>query len=146
MTAAGYDFVVISPSEGAEVGEPDGDPTSVYVSRLAVQKAADVAARVDQPSLIIACDTVADCDGVVLGKPRDREHARQMLEMLSGRQHSVWSGLCVWESATGQFDVQSECSLLTMQPLCSGMVEEYLDSGAWEGKSGPSVIKMACPG
>ncbi len=136
MREAGYEFTVIAPSEGAESGEPDGDATSVYVSRLAVQKAADVAARVDVPSIIIACDTVAECQGVVLGKPRDREHAREMLQLLSGREHSVWSGLCVWNSATGEFDIQSERSVLTMQPLSDALIEEYLDSGAWEGKSG----------
>lgn len=136
MTEAGYDFVVIAPSEGAEAGEPDGDATNIFVSRLAVQKAADVAARVDVPSVIIACDTVADCDGVVLGKPRDRAHAREMLQMLSGREHSVWSGLCVWNSATSEFDVQSACSVLTMQPLDDELIEDYLDSGAWQGKSG----------
>lgn len=136
MTAAGYEFTVIAPSEGAESGLPDGDPTSVYVTRLAVQKAADVAARVEVPSLIIACDTVADCDGVVLGKPSDREHAREMLRTLSGREHCVWSGLCVWNSATGEFDVQAERSILTMQPLADAMIEEYLDSDAWQGKSG----------
>ncbi len=136
MTEAGYKFTVIPPSEGAESGEPDGDPTSVFVTRLAVQKAADVAARVQDPALVIACDTVADCDGVVLGKPRDREHAREMLRLLSGREHSVWSGLCVWDTASSEFDVQAECSILTMQPLTDELIEEYLDSGAWQGKSG----------
>ncbi len=101
-----------------------------------MQKAADVAARVQDPALVIACDTVADCDGVVLGKPRDREHAREMLRLLSGREHSVWSGLCVWDTASSEFDVQAECSILTMQPLTDELIEEYLDSGAWQGKSG----------
>ncbi len=136
MTEAGYEFTVIPPSEGAESGEPDGDPTSVFVTRLAVQKAADVAARVQDPALVIACDTVADCDGVVLGKPRDRAHAREMLRLLSGREHSVWSGLCVWDTASSEFDVQAECSILTMQPLTDELIEVYLDSGAWQGKSG----------
>ena len=126
----------LRPAKGRRAGEPDGDPTSVYVSRLAVQKAADVAARVTEPSIIIACDTVAECQGVVLGKPQDRQHAREMLQLLSGREHSVWSGLCVWNSATGEFDIQSACSILKMQTLSEDLIEEYLDSGAWEGKSG----------
>jgi len=136
LSDAGYTFEVIAPSEGAESGEPDGDPTSVYVARLAVQKAADVAARVTEPAIIIACDTVADCDGIVLGKPRDQAHARQMLQLLSGREHMVWSGLCLWNSATAEFDVQTACSVLTMQPLTDALIEDYLESGAWQGKSG----------
>ncbi len=136
LTLAGYAFEVIAPSEGAESGEPDGDPTSVFVTRLAVQKAADVAMRVHQPATIIACDTVADCDGEVLGKPRDRDHAGQMLKKLSGRVHEVWSGLCVWQTTSGEFDVQPVCSRLQMAELSDGMIEAYLDSRAWEGKSG----------
>ncbi|MCC6510776.1 MAG: septum formation protein Maf [Pirellulaceae bacterium] len=136
LTEAGYQFEVIAPSEGAEDGDPAGDPTSVFVTRLAVQKAADVAMRVTEPALIIACDTVADCDGVVLGKPVDRDHAQSMLRMLSGREHSVWSGLCVWESASGEFEVESARSILHMAELSDQMIEEYLDSGAWLGKSG----------
>lgn len=136
LTAAGYDFEVIAPSEGAESGEPDGDPTSVYVARLAVQKAADVAARVSEPACIVACDTVAECNGTVLGKPADRADAERMLRMLSGRQHSVWSGLCLWDTRTQEFIVESVCSVLTMSELSDGMIVQYLDSGAWEGKSG----------
>ena len=136
LREAGYDFEVIAPSEHAESGEPEGDPTSVYVARLAVQKAADVAARVSDPARIVACDTVADCDGVVLGKPSDRAHAESMLRMLSGREHMVWSGLCIWNIPTQEFRVESECSILTMAPLSESMIEAYLDSGAWQGKSG----------
>jgi septum formation protein len=136
MSQAGFEFEVIAPSHGAESGEPEGDPTSTYVMRLAVQKAADVAMRVDGDALVIACDTVAQCNGIVLGKPADRDHAESMLRMLSGRRHSVWSGLCLWQTASGEFDVQAEESVLEMAPLTDRMISEYLDSGAWEGKSG----------
>lgn len=136
LTVAGYNFEVIAPSEEAEVGEPDGDPTAVYVTRLAVRKAADVAARVAGQACIIACDTVAECNGTVLGKPADRAHAETMLRLLSGKEHSVWSGLCVWNTDTGEFRVESEQSVLRMAQLSEPMIEDYLNSGAWQGKSG----------
>ena len=136
LSAAGYEFEIIPPNEDAESGEPDGDPTSVYVARLAVQKAADVAARVTWPAIVIACDTVAECDGQVLGKPIDRQHAEAMLRLLSGREHTVWSGLCVWDTQSQEFQVESEASVLTMAPLSETMITAYLDSGAWQGKSG----------
>jgi septum formation protein len=136
LAAAGYDFEVIAPREGAESGGPDGDATADYVARLAVQKAADVAARVTQPACIIACDTVAECDGEVLEKPIDRRDAERMLRMLSGREHVVWSGLCLWDTRTQEFIVESISSVLTMSRLSDEMIERYLDSGAWEGKSG----------
>lgn len=136
LSEAGYQFEVIVPSENAESGEPEGDPTSIYVTRLAVQKAADVAARVSGPACVIGCDTLADCGGTILGKPRDRAHAESMLRLLSGRKHTVWSGLCLWNTATHEFRVDSDCSELTMAPLTDRMINDYLDSGHWQGKSG----------
>lgn len=136
LAAAGYQFEVITPSEEAESGGTQGDPTAAYVARLAVQKAADVAARVSEPACIIACDTVAECGGIVLEKPLDRADAERMLRMLSGREHMVWSGLCLWDTRTQEFVVESICSVLRMEPLSDEMIERYLDSGAWQGKSG----------
>lgn len=145
MTDAGYEFEVIAPSEGAESGEPDGDTTEVYVTRLAVQKAADVAVRVTGAAIIIACDTVAECNGQVLGKPRDRDHAREMLQLLSGREHAVWSGLCVWDTSSGEFQVEAVLSTLVMDELTEDMIEDYLDSGAWQGKSGAFGYQDSLP-
>lgn len=136
---AGYEFEVIVPSEEAESGGPDGDSTDVFVTRLAVQKAADVVVRVnptEDETYVIACDTVADCDGIVLGKPSSRADAERMLRLLSGREHSVWSGLCVWNATTSEFLIESVQSVLIMEVLSDAMIDEYLDSGAWEGKSG----------
>jgi septum formation protein len=59
-----------------------------------------------------------------------------MLRLLSGREHVVWSGLCLWSTASHEFRVESASSTLLMQPLSSQMIEEYLDTRAWEGKSG----------
>ena len=52
--------------------------------------------ELSEPTLIIACDTVAECQGTILGKPRDEDHARAMLEQLRGTRHRVYSGLCLW--------------------------------------------------
>ena len=56
--------------------------------------------------------------------------------MLSGREHSVWSGLCLWDTRTQEFIVESVCSVLKMSELSDEMIERYLDSEAWSGKSG----------
>ena len=46
-------------------------------------------------TLMIASDTVVACDGEILGKPRDRADAERMMRLLSGREHSVFSGIAV---------------------------------------------------
>ena len=136
MTAAGYEFVVVQPSETAECGICSRETTPELVARLALQKYQDVAPRLDSPAIVVACDTVADCMGRVLGKPEHREHAEEMLRLLSGRRHAVYSGLCVCSHPAGRPQLAVEKSELEMCKLTEQQIDEYLDSEAWFGKSG----------
>ncbi len=142
LAKAGYAFEIIAPSEHAECGVCSKETPGELVARLAWQKAADVAERLaaldamNQQRTIVACDTVAECLGQVLGKPRDAEHARQMLQLLSGREHRVYSGLCLWPLGGGKPQVRVERTTLRMDPLSDAQISEYLDSRMWEGKAG----------
>ena len=135
MTEAGYVFDVISPDESAEdEGSADELPL-LLVQRLARQKAADVAGRVSE-GIVIACDTVAQCEGKVLGKPRDRDHAREMLELLRGRLHNVHSGLCLWRRPDDVVRLRVETTRLVMDAVSDAELAAYLDTGEWKGKAG----------
>lgn len=137
LQQAGYAFEVVLPDDDAESGECEGESTAELVARLAYQKAANVSRKLEGLSaMIIACDTVADVDGQVLGKPRDRAHAEQMLRQLSGRQHSVLSGLCLWSLPDNRYRIQVATSVLLMDQLSEAQLQQYLDSGDWQGKSG----------
>ena len=137
LAEAGYRFRVVTPSAGAECGVCSGESPPELVARLAYQKAADVATRVERGrQIIVACDTMAECAGQLLGKPVDEEHARQMLELLSGREHRVYSGLCVWVTPDGEPRVEVARTTLRMDPLLAGDIDEYLATGLWEGKAG----------
>ncbi len=136
MSQVGYDYEVIPPSESAEDEAHSEESTPEYVARLAYQKARDILTQLDAPCVIVSCDTVADVDGEVLGKPRDRDHAEQMLRLLSGRIHSVYSGLCVWKIPDGIPEVRVAQSDLMMDQLSDAQIQSYLDSRAWVGKSG----------
>lgn len=135
LTEAGYAFQVIAPDDKVECGVcSDGGPASL-VAELACKKAADVATRADS-GVILAADTVAECQGQILGKPADREHAREMLARMSGREHRVLTGVCVWPLAGGEAEVQVDVSLLRMDSLSEQQLDTYLESHAWEGKAG----------
>jgi septum formation protein len=137
LSEAGYEFDVVVPDEAAESdgGEQASETPEQLVVRLARQKAADVAARVDR-GLILACDTVVECGGQILGKPADEEHARTMLHSLSGREHRVLSGLCLWPVPDGEPQVREEITRLRMDRLTPAQIDEYLASGLWAGKAG----------
>ncbi len=141
---AGYRFAVLPADDSAECGVCSGESPSQLVTRLARQKAENVAAklateagqRVDLPAVVLGCDTVAALDGQIFGKPADEQHARQMLLTLSGRQHQVYSGVCLMAVPEGRSTVRAVRTTLQMAELSDQQLEEYLESGLWEGKAG----------
>lgn len=135
LEQAGYDFEVMPPQEAAECGVCSRETPPELVSRLAFQKARDVAGRVNQ-GVVVGCDTVAECRGQVLGKPADRKHAREMLSLLRGRPHRVYSGLCLWRRPDDARLVRVDVTHLRMDALTDQQLEEYLDSDSWQGKAG----------
>lgn len=135
LAEAGYDFEVIPPHESAECGICSRETPPEMVARLAFQKAQDVAIRLPA-GLVVGCDTVAECCGQILGKPRNREHAREMLELLRGREHHVYSGLCLWRRPGDEHHVQVDVTKLVMDPVSDELLAAYLDTDGWEGKAG----------
>jgi septum formation protein len=135
LDEAGYRFTVVPPHESAECGICSAETPPELVARLAFQKAADVAARTPA-GVVIGCDTVAECMGQILGKPRNREHARQMLNLLRGRPHHVYSGLCLWQRPSDIHFVEVEVTKLVMDEITDEQLTAYLATGLWEGKAG----------
>jgi septum formation protein len=106
---------------------------------LARQKAADVAGRIAGEAakqLVLGCDTVAECAGTILGKPADREDAAAMLRLLSGQEHRVLSGVCLWPLSGGEPIVRVAVTTLRMDPLSPECLDAYLASDQWQGKAG----------
>jgi len=135
LTEAGYAFEVFPPSDMAETGICDRESPEQLVTRLAYQKAADVSHRLGK-GLILGCDTVVECRGQILGKPEDRQHARAMLESLSGQEHRVYSGLCLWPLPDHAPQVRTAVTLLRMDCLSPEQLDAYLAGDQWEGKAG----------
>src|SRR5437763_11854857 len=94
LSEAGYSFQVLP----ADIDEPRGDGVRdirAFVQQVAWLKAAAVAPRVAD-GIVLAADTVAWIDGAVIGKPADEADARRILTQLGGRQHELWTGVCLW--------------------------------------------------
>ncbi len=92
LKQARLQFKVI-PSQVDESTVPMTSPES-YVKILAEQKARDIA-RQYPDNYVIGADTIVLMDGTILGKPRSRDEARQMLARLSGKTHQVLTGFAV---------------------------------------------------
>jgi septum formation protein len=135
LEQAGYEFQVCVPHDSAECGVCSRETPPELVCRLAYQKARDVARRLDS-GLILGCDTVVECAGRILGKPFDRTHAREMLGLLRGRLHHVYSGLCLWRRPDDRTWRDVDVTCLVMDEISDTELERYLDSDAWCGKAG----------
>lgn len=135
LAEAGYEFEIIPASDSAEDGLCSGESARDMVARFGRQKAEDVAQHIDE-GIVIGCDTVAEIHGQILGKPRDVDHAEQMLKQLRGREHYVHSGLCVLRKPDGLKRVSVATTSLYMKNISDDEIAEYLDTDLWIGKAG----------
>lgn len=128
-----------------EVDEPDA-----LVASLAAAKAEAVAKRLDESQvfggdeaeryLVIGADTVIVSEEVVLGKPKDRQAARETIQALVGKVHEVWTGVCVVDSASNERRVEVERTRVTFRHMSDEEVESYLKTEEWKGKAGAYQI------
>jgi nucleoside triphosphate pyrophosphatase len=138
LTEAGYEFEVVAPADDVECGVCSQNGPAGLVTDLAFRKAAAVRELLRRPEgrIVVAADTVAECDGFVLGKPRDESHARQMLQQLRGREHRVLTGLCIWPLVRPEPLIRVAVTKLMMDPLADEAIDDYLATGVWKGKAG----------
>ncbi len=138
LHALGVDFTV-HVSEVDENIDAGLSPESV-VEELALRKASDVA-RHHESALVIGADTIVVLDGEVLGKPVDSADARNMLKRLSGRTHHVYTGVAVFDAASGAASVSHEVTAVTMAELSDDEISAYVDGGSPMDKAGAYGIQ-----
>lgn len=136
---AGIAFSVLS-SAVDETPLP-GESAQDLVRRLAASKAELVAARAIGPAIVIAADTVVALEGAILGKPRTSEDARQMLEKLSGRTHSVITGVALIRLPDAERREFTDITQVHFTSLSNEEILKYLSSGEPFDKAGSYAIQ-----
>lgn len=136
----GVEFEVVVPGVEELTG---GDP-EVEVLENARRKARAVAAQLPPApagarTWVIACDTDVVLDGRALGKPADAAEARAYLDRMSGRAHTVMSGLVVL--ADGEERAGLDRSTVVFKRLTEAAKERYVRFGEWRGRSGGYAIQ-----
>jgi septum formation protein len=127
-------FEVVVPSY-VEHDPPDADPVAL-VRAHAEGKARSVHAG---DAITLGVDTTVHLDGRLYGKAADADHAARTLHELSGRTHSVLSGVCLLGS--GFTRIEHAVTDVTFRDLTDGDVATYLASGEWEGRAGAYAIQ-----
>ncbi len=135
LSEAGFEFSILPPADHVEEAVDENLPPEQLVVESACLKARYVAREVDE-GIVLAADTVAECNGVILGKPKSKSDARRMLQLMSGKAHQVLTGICLWHRPSDQHARHLETTSLRMDVLNEIELEQYLDFGDWEGKAG----------
>jgi nucleoside triphosphate pyrophosphatase len=138
LEVLGLPFTVIAP--GIDESPNAGESPETYVVRVAREKALDVASRVNG-SVVLSADTVVTIDGEILGKPSGREDAIRMLTKLSGRQHRVFTAVCVIDQPSSSMREGREETTVSFKALSSDQIQAYIDREDVMDKAGAYAIQ-----
>lgn len=118
-----------------------GEPVSDYVARLAMEKAQrgfDTISN-EKKLPVLGSDTVVEIDGEVLGKPENRQHAKEMLMRLSGKKHEVHTSVAIVTFDENR--VITSSSQVVFKTLAEQEIENYLATGEADDKAGAYAIQ-----
>jgi septum formation protein len=113
---------------------------SELVKHFAYMKAKDVAQSLHVDALVIGSDTIVCLDGI-MGKPKNKDDAFNMLRKLSGKQHLVLSGLSIISTVTGESLTEHECTKVKMKELSDADITAYIKTGEPMDKAGAYAIQ-----
>lgn len=113
----------------------EGELPSAFVRRMAREKAVEVMQTEGDGLPVLGSDTAVIVDGLILGKPSDRQQAGAMLRSLSGRTHEVLSAVAV-ASNPAEIHEALNCSQVTFAELEPEWIESYIDTGDPMDKAG----------
>lgn len=130
----GLEFEIV-PSTADEKAITENDPREL-VKKLAGLKAESVAKTLRGENLVIGADTIVYFNGKIIGQPRDEDEARNMLRMLSGKTHEVFTGVCLINTKTGKKLLNSSRTLVTFRELSEKDIEKCLENRIILGGAG----------
>jgi septum formation protein len=142
LAEAGFDFEQRSPP----FADPDqpaahlyGHEAEAYAESLALQKAQSLAPKIDGQALILAADTICVDDvGELVGKPHDREHARQMVRSFIQAEHRVITGVALLFVGADVTTIESfaDTAFVRFGSVGDEQLDDYLATDDWQGKAG----------
>ncbi len=129
-----FDVIVADADESCDIADP-----CERVSALAAIKGRAVKEQVGDGCLIIASDTLVFAEGEFLGKPKDRSDAKRMIEMLSGKAHSVVSGLYLSYGGK-EYSGAGETKVI-FDEMTESEIEDYISSPEPYDKAGGYAVQ-----
>lgn len=138
LTQLGLPFTAI-PADIEEHQQP-GEIPKAYAIRMAETKAQHVAQQFPT-ALVLGADTIVSVEQDILGKPQSVAQARQMLHRLSGRQHTVITGLALVQQSQDVTRLDAVSTLVCFRPLPEADIDNYLATNEPFDKAGAYAIQ-----
>ena len=128
-----------------EKGLNDTDPENAekVVKDLAFLKGKSVfpGKKNEKPVWIAGFDTIVEVDGKIIGKAHSEQEARRMLSLLSGRIHSVYTGIALFSNKREKWDIRVAKSEVKFTYLAEKEINFYLSTKEWKGAAGSYKIQ-----
>ncbi len=136
LSMMGLDFTV----QTADIDETmDQRQTPAHEVAAVSARKAEKIAREQPDDVIVSADTIVVIDGKILGKPKDEQDAARMLGLLSGRTHTVYTGLTV--HANGESKTQVVATDVTFRELTDAEIAAYIATKEPMDKAGAYGIQ-----
>lgn len=136
MALSGIPFEVFT----ADIDEACEGAVQERVMQIAQRKALAAATKFPN-EFILAADTLVFMSGKVLGKPTDELQARQMLQMLSGQSHKVYTGVCIINGISSLIDTRYDETTVIFSGLDDKDIDGYIASGEPMDKAGAYAVQ-----
>ncbi len=117
------------------------EPADEYVWRLAGEKASAAAECAQADELVLAADTTVALDGRILGKPTSPANAKEMLRLLRGRTHQVYTAIALSDNSQRSLVKDLCCTEVPMRAYSDEEIENYVRSGDPLDKAGAYAIQ-----
>ena len=145
LTREGFDFEIYVPHAeekdiiGEKYSEELVNECAVAKARAAYEELSEGSRCLAPMAIIVSCDTVVVNDGVLIGKPKDREDAKRILKSLSGKRHRVISAVCICKD--GEYQVKSDTTYVKFRDLTDEEIENYINERKPYDKAGSYGIQ-----
>ena len=142
LTQIGVKFEIMISDKETDI---DSSNPVKACEKQAMQKALDIeekaALKYKEDYIIIAADTIVALEDTILGKPKDKEDARLMLERISGKKHKVYTAVCVFNSRLKTHKSFVEETVVEVAELSKEDIDFYLSEDEAYDKAGAYAIQ-----
>lgn len=139
LTKIAKDFEIVTPTFDESKFSLSTNPISIET--LSLSKAKSISIKLTISALVISADTVVIYGDRIMGKPKSREEAYDMIKTLSGKTHHVITGVAVVDAESGNYKTSHDTTFVTFNELSDEDIYGYIDDKKPYDKAGAYGIQ-----